>query len=169
MMKYFKIIPVVLLLSVFSFYSCNDKSSTPEQESSNATNALNSPTPANSKTSTPTPTNAEPSQNASGVWHYKCSKGCAGGAGSAVSCETCGLPLAHNQAYHATTSTPSTNTTSQSAIPYATPPPATAEPARNASGVWHYTCSQGCDGGSGTAGNCNSCGNALAHNATYHQ
>ena len=167
-MKYFKIIPVLLLLSVISFYSCNDKSSTPKQETSNASKVSNSPTPANTKTTTQTPINAEPAQNAAGIWHYKCSKGCAGGAGSAVSCETCGLPLAHNQAYHTTSNT--TSNSNQSAIPYAnTPPAATAEPSRNASGVWHYTCPQGCDGGSGTTGNCNSCGNALAHNAAYHQ
>jgi len=169
MMKYFKIIPVLFLLSVFSFSACNDKASGPKQETSNTTTETNSPAPANTRTTPPTPTNAEPAQNAAGVWHYKCSKGCTGGAGSAVSCETCGLPLAHNQVYHATTSPTNTSNTSQSAIPYATPPPATAEPARNASGVWHYTCSKGCDGGSGAVGNCNSCGNALAHNAAYHQ
>jgi len=43
---------------------------------------------------------AEPSQNAAGVWHYTCENGCAGGAGSAVNCATCGTTLAHNSAYH---------------------------------------------------------------------
>ena len=42
----------------------------------------------------------EPAQNAAGVWHYTCPKGCAGGAGSAVACGTCGTTLAHNTAYH---------------------------------------------------------------------
>ncbi len=42
----------------------------------------------------------EPPQNAAGVWHYTCSTGCAGGAGSAVPCKTCGKTLAHNQEYH---------------------------------------------------------------------
>lgn len=42
----------------------------------------------------------EPPQNAAGVWHYTCPKGCAGGAGSAVACSQCGSTLAHNQAYH---------------------------------------------------------------------
>lgn len=46
---------------------------------------------------TPTP---EPSQNSAGVWHYTCSKGCAGGAGSAIACATCNETLAHNSAYH---------------------------------------------------------------------
>lgn len=42
----------------------------------------------------------EPPQNAKGVWHYICSTGCAGGAGSAMPCKSCGKTLAHNQAYH---------------------------------------------------------------------
>ncbi len=42
----------------------------------------------------------EPPQNASGVWHYTCSTGCAGGAGSAVACATCGTTLVHNTLYH---------------------------------------------------------------------
>ncbi len=39
-------------------------------------------------------------QNAKGVWHYTCANGCAGGAGSAVACASCGATLEHNQAYH---------------------------------------------------------------------
>jgi hypothetical protein len=41
-----------------------------------------------------------PAQNAQGVWHYTCSNGCAGGAGSAIACAACGTPLVHNQSYH---------------------------------------------------------------------
>jgi len=48
---------------------------------------------------TPAPT-AEPAQNAAGIWHYICSAGCAGGAGSATACAGCGQTLGHNQAYH---------------------------------------------------------------------
>ena len=47
-----------------------------------------------------TPPTPEPSQNSAGVWHYTCSKGCAGGAGSAVACSTCSATLTHNSAYH---------------------------------------------------------------------
>ena len=42
----------------------------------------------------------EPAQNAAGVWHYTCGAGCAGGAGSAVPCASCGATLAHNAGYH---------------------------------------------------------------------
>jgi hypothetical protein len=48
----------------------------------------------------PTPQTAEPPQNAKGVWHYTCPKGCPGGAGSATACAGCGGTLAHNPAYH---------------------------------------------------------------------
>lgn len=46
--------------------------------------------------------------------------------------------------------------------------PATPEPAQNAAGVWHYTCSNGCAGGAGAAGTCGTCGGTLAHNTAYH-
>ena len=56
-------------------------------------------------------------------------------------------------------------------VPVNTPsatPPATAEPAQNAAGVWHYTCAKGCAGGAGATGPCATCGNTLAHNKAYH-
>lgn len=46
------------------------------------------------------PPTTEPAQNANGVWHYTCPNGCAGGAGSAGPCPTCGSQLQHNAAYH---------------------------------------------------------------------
>ena len=105
---------------------------------------------------------AEPAQNAEGVWHYTCSKGCKGGAGAAGTCTTCGGPLAHNAAYHGNANTPPANPMT----PPTTPSP---EPAQNAAGVWHYTCEKGCKGGAGTAGLCAGCGGNLTHNAAYHQ
>jgi|SRR5690606_7374699 hypothetical protein len=44
--------------------------------------------------------NAPAAQNAQGVFHYTCPKGCAGGAGMAGMCSNCGTELVHNQAYH---------------------------------------------------------------------
>lgn len=64
-----------------------------------ANDAQNQFPPTPNPATTPTPT-AEPAQNAAGVWHYTCAKGCAGGAGSATVCATCGGMLAHNAAYH---------------------------------------------------------------------
>ncbi len=50
----------------------------------------------------------------------------------------------------------------------ATPAPPTAEPPQNSSGVWHYTCPNGCEGGAGSAVACAKCGTTLAHNTAYH-
>lgn len=63
------------------------------------------PNTANPIETTPPPTspavaNPEPAQNANGVWHFTCAKGCPGGAGTAQPCTTCGEILSHNQAYH---------------------------------------------------------------------
>jgi hypothetical protein len=46
------------------------------------------------------PPSTDPPQNAAGVWHYTCAKGCAGGSGAVGKCATCGGDLAHNAAYH---------------------------------------------------------------------
>lgn len=106
------------------------------------------------------PTTPPPSQpqansgaSATGVFHYTCPNGCAGGAATAQACATCGTMLAHNQAFHA-----------QPAAQPAPQQPATAAPA----GVFHYTCPNGCNGGAATAQACATCGTMLAHNQAYH-
>ncbi|MDO6759726.1 hypothetical protein Q4566_05895 [Tamlana sp. 2_MG-2023] len=146
-MKSIKILSTLLFGLAITFTSCKEETKAPKQ---------NTVKPV---TTTRTAT-AEPAQNTSGTWHYICMKGCPGGSGTAENCKTCGMTLIHNQAYHANANNV------QSSSPFAAPP--TAEPSQNAAGVWHYTCTKGCMGGSGTAGTCKSCGNALAHNAAYH-
>ena len=47
-----------------------------------------------------TPATPSPAQNAKGIYHYTCNKGCYGGSGTASNCTNCGEQLAHNQAYH---------------------------------------------------------------------
>ncbi|WP_033957003.1 hypothetical protein [Psychroserpens jangbogonensis] len=168
-MKYFKIIAIVLFSSVISLYSCNDSAKTPKQDDSKQLEVVDTATPPKTPTTNPVTTNPvtkEPAQNEKGVWHYTCSKGCAGGAGSAVSCDNCGGLLAHNTSYHS-----NANSTPTSSAPYANPPiaPAAAkEPSQNTAGVWHYTCGKGCAGGSGAADNCGTCGTKLVHNTAYH-
>lgn len=92
-MKYFKLLAIILFSSTISFYACNNEGDARKQEARESLEVSDSPTPPNATT-------PEPAQNADGVWHYTCSKGCAGGAGSAGNCATCGGPLTHNQAYH---------------------------------------------------------------------
>lgn len=152
------------------------------------------PTPvpgASAASTTAAPATAEPAQNAEGVWHYTCPQGCAGGGGSAVPCGVCGTTLAHNQLYHSGGATPQPAITTSAGSTAGQPitvgggttinplggapapaapaaAPATPEPAQNAAGVWHYTCSAGCAGGAGSAIACATCGNTLVHNSTYH-
>ncbi len=123
------------------------------------TNPANNPP--STQTITPnTPPAPEPAQNAEGVWHYTCANGCEGGSGTAEACKGCGSPLAHNQAYHSTTTDPNIDASTIA------PPP--VEAPQNPDGVWHFTCSKGCEGGSGTAEACKGCGATLVHNQAYH-
>lgn len=174
-MKHLKIV-FLLLCSVTFLYSCKEEAEVPKEEintqkeGTNSTDFLNAIAPSNAATpsNTAAPTQqTEPAQNAAGVWHYTCAKGCAGGAGTAINCTTCGSLLQHNQAYHGNT-TDKPMTTTNTPPPTTTTPTPKAEPAQNAAGIWHYTCSKGCAGGSGTAEPCKSCGTLLAHNAAYH-
>ena len=48
-------------------------------------------------------------------------------------------------------------------------PQRTPEPAQNAKGVWHFTCTTGCKGGAGKAEPCGVCGKQLVHNQAYHE
>jgi len=158
-MKYVKITALLLLSSVLFFYGCNDTSKTSKQDTAKPVKASETTSPVN-------PSPVEPAQNASGVWHYTCRLGCAGGAGSAAKCETCGNTLAHNTTYHAKANT-NTSPFATSATPSATPA-TPREPAQNAAGVWHYTCIKGHAGGSGSAVACSTCNTTLSHNKAYH-
>jgi hypothetical protein len=106
----------------------------------------------------------EPAQNAKGIWHYTCPKGCAGGAGAEQPCAKCSTKLVHNKAYHENTA-PAAKT--NAVLDAASQPK--PEPAQNTKGVWHYTCLDGCAGGAGSAVPCAKCGKTLSHNAAYHQ
>ena len=166
-MKSFKILTILLYALVFSFYSCNDSTKTSQQEKSKS-NEVADPS---SKTVTTTPKVApkEPAQNALGVWHYTCRLGCPEGSGTATKCTNCGNVLVHNTTYHNnTTNTSSAPFADPSSAPAAAPAKKPVEPAQNSAGVWHYTCSNGCAGGSGAAGTCSTCNGALAHNSAYH-
>ncbi|MEX1382219.1 hypothetical protein [Lutibacter sp.] len=57
-------------------------------------------TSAPTQTNTITPPAPAAAQNAAGVYHYTCTNGCTGGAGSVEDCKSCGTPLEHNQAFH---------------------------------------------------------------------
>lgn len=106
------------------------------------------------------------------VKHYVCKNKCEDSGGDVAGiCPVCNTPYTHNQAYHdkdflksgpldVPKSNEGTNNTSTNN--------ANASPAQNAKGVYHYTCKNGCYGGSGTATTCNVCGESLVHNTAYH-
>ncbi len=155
-MKYFKILTILVFSSVITFSGCKDDTPEPIKETRVPLQVFDAPTQQNATTANSTTPTAR--QNAGSLYHYTCSNGCAGGAGVAGNCSTCGNPLAHNQAFHNNTPTTAPSTT-----------PPIPEPSQNTAGVWHYSCGKGCAGGSGAAGNCSTCNGALTHNTAYHQ
>lgn len=195
-----KFLPFLSVLFISLMFSCGDAkkdastSATPEPaatstESAPTFNVTSAPdgsglntAPVTAQTP-PQAKPAEPAQNADGVWHYTCPKGCKGGGGAAGPCASCGATLAHNSAYHGN---PAANT-AQPPVQITNQPPLgsnaaaaagaqlqqqagkPAEPAQNAKGVWHFTCPNGCEGGGGAVGPCGKCGGTLAHNQAYHQ
>ncbi len=163
-MNYLKTLTILLFSTVITFSACNESTDSGKQEVKES--PIVSEPPATPNAATP-----EPPQNAAGVWHYTCSKGCAGGSGTAGNCAVCGGPLAHNSAYHSNANSTPPNPSTATPSPTLSSPttPKAAEPAQNAAGVWHYTCGKGCPGGAGSAGTCSTCGGPLAHNQAYHQ
>lgn len=176
-MKYF----TFLLFAFTLLISCKSENTLRD----NANTQITPNTTTAPSTTTPTTTPAPAAVNVAGGAHYVCTKtGCTGtGAAAAGSCSVCSSTLAHNQAFHNQTATPGTannasgglsplfNTGADAGTTPQTITPATAttpEPAQNANGVWHYTCSNGCAGGAGSAIACASCGSTLAHNTAYH-
>src|SRR5210317_1117731 len=134
-----KLIPI-LLLFIFGFTSCNS-------EKKKNTNAI---------------VKKE-------IKHYICDNKCEGsGSDVAGVCPTCSRPYTHNQAFHDKDMFLNGPLKVESNAPNSTSAPRTPEPARNALGVWHYTCTNGCAGGDGSATACKSCGTTLTHNTLYH-
>lgn len=108
------------------------------------------------------------------VQHYICDNKCENSGGEmAGNCPTCSKPYTHNVAYHANDLLKSgpikvESNATQPAGPVVPKTTNTPSPARNALGVYHYTCPNGCNGGAGKADNCKACGETLAHNTAYH-
>ena len=145
---------VLSLISFFVFTSCKDKNTSVRD---NARNSLNVP-------ENVTPVTPSLNQATAGlVQHYICPNNCAGSGGAAQgACPVCGAQYLHNQAWHDQQTQPGAQ---PAAEPFQQPD---ALPGQNSLGVWHYTCTAGCPGGSGAMGNCTTCGAALVHNDAYH-
>jgi len=105
------------------------------------------------------------------VKHYICDNNCENSGGNeAGNCPVCKNPYTHNVAYHSDDLLKSgpLKVQSNATQPINNKPQQNATPAQNSAGIYHYTCSNGCYGGSGTVTNCTTCGNPLAHNQAYH-
>ena len=157
-MKLFNLITLVVLCLSVSFIGCSNSDSEKKKAARESLNVPETVTPPVNTTSNTANTNI------AGVPHYICPNNCEGSGGpSAGTCQVCGSAYEHNQEFHnqstPTPTTPAANTT---------PPTPPAGAAQNAAGVYHYICSNGCAGGAASAGNCASCGNALTHNADFH-
>jgi len=184
-MKFQAILSITALCAIALFTACKNDSAAAKdatvetgvtlQPAAGESNITTAPSvnPAAPVVDPAAPVSKEPPQNAAGVWHYTCQKGCAGGAGSAIACAKCGTTLTHNTAYHGQASPPAVGN-SPTGTPPGTPAgttvqtPPKSEPAQNAAGVWHYTCPDGCAGGGGAAGPCAKCSKTLVHNNAYH-
>lgn len=168
-MKFHTLLSIAALCALAISSSCKNDGGASKDASLQSEEALNNAvTPA---TPTAKPATPEPPQNAAGVWHFTCPKGCAGGAGSSIPCATCGTPLNHNQLYHGPAVPPASANPSAALGPTEGAPPGgkQPEPPQNAAGVWHFTCPGGCAGGAGSAIACPKCGKKLEHNNAYHQ
>ena len=142
-MKIFKLVSLFIL---FICISCKEKKSEPvKQDTSTTTAAV--------------------------VKHYICSNNCENSGGDAAGvCSTCDTPYTHNQAFHNKDFLQGgpLNVPKFDASKNASSNPASSSPAQNKYGAFHYTCSKGCNGGSGSATQCATCGSKLAHNQAYH-
>lgn len=172
-MKFQSILFIAALAALFVSPACQSDSDASKNAATEGAGAM----PDAAAPAATAPGQAEPPQNAAGVWHYTCPKGCEGGGAAATPCAKCGTALAHNQAYHgqaaATDGNPGISANPAAGAPGQAPVtlPNTAkpEPPQNAAGVWHYTCADGCAGGAGAATPCAKCGKALVHNTAYHK
>jgi len=175
-MKFSHLLIIALFGSFVAVVSCNDKKEDPASQTTTVTPDMNT------TAQDPTLVASTPAAGGSNEFHFKCPKNCeGGGAANKGNCPICGTELVHNQAFHnqapaADGSSPQTpiqidpkNAAPSTVSSTPSTKTMTPEPPQNEKGVWHWTCSKGCEGGGGGAGNCAKCGNALTHNTAYHQ
>jgi hypothetical protein len=98
------ILSILFLAALVCFTACKsekkDDAAAPADPAATEMPATPSAAASTDIQAAPPPASTEPAQNAKGVWHYICAKGCEGGAGAQGTCAKCGGPLQHNAAYH---------------------------------------------------------------------
>lgn len=105
------------------------------------------------------------------VKHYICANKCENSGGDVSgACPVCKNQYLHNDAFHNQDLMKNgpLNVPKYNGGNPATKAPTQPSPAKNAKGIYHYTCAKGCFGGSGTSEKCANCGENLVHNQAYH-
>jgi hypothetical protein len=163
----------LLSIAMMGFIACGEeKRERPDVvkdiPSSSADQSAQNQNPGNASTDLNTNTNSNPSGD---VQHYICPNDCEGSGGPAQgSCPVCGTAYVHNQAFHNQgNQTPQNqiNLEGQDQLQNLQQSQQNNAPAQK-NGEYHYVCSAGCSGGSGSAGTCSQCGASLEHNTAYH-
>jgi hypothetical protein len=159
-------------LAVVGFIACGEeKRERPdvvkETPSSSSNSSISNQDVAN------TPSNMNSNNASTGdVQHYICPNDCEGSGGASQgTCPVCGTAYVHNQAFHNQGNQAPQNQINLEGgddLQNLQQPQQPSSPPQNADGEYHYICSAGCSGGSGSAGTCSKCGASLAHNSAYH-
>jgi hypothetical protein len=163
----------LLSIAMMGFIACGEeKRERPDVvkdiPSSSADQSAQNQNPGNASTDLNTNTNS----NSSGdVQHYICPNDCEGSGGpSQGTCPVCGTDYVHNAAFHEQgNQNPQNqiNLEGQDQLQNLQQSQQNNAPAQK-NGEYHYVCSAGCSGGSGSAGTCSQCGASLEHNTAYH-
>lgn len=169
----------LLGIAMMGFIACGeDKRERPDVAkdvpSSSSDQSAPDQNPGNASTDLNTNTNS----NSSGdVQHYICPNDCEGSGGpNQGTCPVCGTDYVHNAAFHEQGDQNSQNPQNQinmegqdqlQDLQQSQQTQQNNAPAQK-NGEYHYVCSAGCSGGSGSAGTCSECGASLEHNTAYH-
>ena len=166
---------IILIVAIASMaiFSCRDGGSSSSASPSQSTSTTNTPSPVQSNQ----PSSTQGSSSSS-EFHYICANNCEGSSANAAgNCQVCGEELVHNTAFHSGGGSSGENTINlndddNSFSSKITPlggeagsSPAPAQATGDAS--YHYICSA-CGGGGNAQGACPNCGEALTHNAAFH-
>lgn len=163
----------LLSIAMMGFIACGEeKRERPDVvkdiPSSSADQSAQNQNPGNASTDLNTNTNSNPSGD---VQHYICPNDCEGSGGpNQGTCPVCGTDYVHNAAFHEQgNQNPQNqiNLEGQDQLQNLQQSQQNNAPAQK-NGEYHYVCSAGCSGGSGSAGTCSQCGASLEHNTAYH-
>jgi hypothetical protein len=141
----------------------------PDVVKEKANNTENTNQPTNNTASPSTDLSSINNSGGGDVQHYICPNNCEGSGGASQgTCPVCGTDYVHNQAFHNQGNQSQMNLEGGDKLQDLQQQQPASVPAQNDAGEYHYICSAGCSGGSGSQGTCSQCGAQLSHNQAYH-